>query len=467
MARFVNASFVGTAGTGLSSHDSNWTLHPSYSTGGCVLSNANRVRRSNNNSALYYHSGTPASSDYEVAAPVFAKEADGGASNTGVGGRTDPTANTLYHVRYSGSATDGWQLFKFVAGVPTQLGGTSSQSLTDETGYDHKLRMVGTTIELYKEGAGSPTISVTDSAISAAGRVSLRMVGTGETDTTGLHIGGPLTADDIGGSYSLAADSGSYSLSGQAAALNKGQRLAADAGSYSLSGQAAVLGAGRTITAAQGSYALTGQAANLLRGVTLTAAQGSYLLTGQAATLGIGRAISAAQGAYTLTGQSATLGAARLLSAGQGSYALAGQDASLVYTQAGAYTLTASHGTYALTGQAAGLLATRRAAAEQGAYSLAGQSATLARGYSMAAGQGAYALTGQAATLLRTWAMAADYGSYGLTGQAVTLTYSNEAAPPVLASLRAGVDSVRRTNDVARAPRVARGRSARTNGSTR
>lgn len=199
MAQFVNASFVGTSGTGLSSHDSNWTLHPATSTGGCVISNANRCRRNNNNTTIYYHAGTPASADYEVEAPLFAKETDGGASSTGVTGRTDTTAASFYHARYGGGTTDGWQLFKFVGGTPTQLGSTSSQSLTDETSNAVKLRMVGTTIELYKQGGGSATISVTDSAISAAGKVGIRFVGTGETDTTGLHIDGPLTADDIGG----------------------------------------------------------------------------------------------------------------------------------------------------------------------------------------------------------------------------------------------------------------------------
>jgi hypothetical protein len=445
MTQFVNVNFTGSAGTALSTHDANWVKHTSYSTGSVILSDANRARRNTNNTSMYWYDSAPAGADYKVKAPLFAKEANGGASNTGVCGRVNTAANTMYLGRYGGGTTDAWQVFKIDGGVATQLGSNSSQTLTDETAYDHELWMTGTSIELYKQGSGTPTISVTDSAISAAGYPGFRFVGTTESDTAGLHIGGPFIAEDIGGSYSLAADTGSYSLSGQAAALS----------------------ASRTITAAQGSYALTGQDANLLRGFPLAAVQGSYLLTGQAATLGLGRAISAAQGAYTLTGQPAALGAARQLTAGQGSYALAGQDASLVYTQAGAYTLTASHGTYALTGQAAGLLATRRAVADQGTYSIAGQAAALSRGLSMAAGQGSYALTGQAAMLLRTWAMAADYGSYGLTGQAVTLTYSSEAAPPVLASLRTGVDGVRRTSDVARASRIARGRSARTNGTTR
>lgn len=196
MAQFAGELFNDVAGTTLSAHNSDWTLHTSYSTGTCVITDANRVRRATNNNTLYWHSGTPASADYEVTVDLFAKETDGGASNTGVVGRVDTTANTCYHARYAGSTTDGWQLFKFVAGTATQLGSTSTQSLTDETTYALKLKLVGTAIELFKEGSGSATISVTDSAISAAGKSGIRFVGTTESNTAGLHIDN-FFADDI------------------------------------------------------------------------------------------------------------------------------------------------------------------------------------------------------------------------------------------------------------------------------
>lgn len=347
MAQFASDTFTDTAGTGLNTHDANWTLHTSYSTGGCVITDANRVRRSTSNNTLFWHAGTPASADYEVSGDLFAKETDGGASSAGVVGRVDTAANTCYHWRYGGGTTDGWQLFKFVGGTATQLGSTSSQSLTDETAYAHKLRMVGTTIEGYKQGSGSPTVSVTDSAISAAGKAGMRWVGTGELNTTGLHIDN-FSADDVGGgAYSMAAATGTFALTGQVAGLSAARKLAAGAGSFALTGQAAALRVARTLTAAAGSFTLTGNDATL----TYTPAGGDPVMP-------------AGTGAFSLTGNTAGLTVARKLVAATGAFSLTGQDATL--TRSG-YRLPAAPGSFVLTGNAASLSTTgaveRRSAA--------------------------------------------------------------------------------------------------------
>lgn len=198
MAQFASDSFTGSAGTVLSTYSANWVRHGSYASGEMVLSDADRVRRSNSNITLYYNTGTPASADYSVSADIFTKTANAGDSFLGVAGRINTAANTLYMARYGGGADVGWQLFKIVSGVATQLGSTSSQSLTDETAYNVKLEMVGTAIKLFKELSGSATISATDSAITAAGVSGLRMSGgTAETNTTGGHLDN-FSADDIG-----------------------------------------------------------------------------------------------------------------------------------------------------------------------------------------------------------------------------------------------------------------------------
>ena len=59
--------------------------------------------------------------------------------------------------------------------------------------------------------------------------------------------------------YSMTADAGSFTLTGQAVDLDKAVKLSAASGSFSLSGQAATLRHGRTLTADSGSFALTGQ----------------------------------------------------------------------------------------------------------------------------------------------------------------------------------------------------------------
>ncbi|MBE9479810.1 MAG: hypothetical protein IMY80_07575 [Chloroflexi bacterium] len=249
-----------------------------------------------------------------------------------------------------------------------------------------------------------------------------------------------LTADQ--GSYTLSgqtvlplvdrkmiADQGSYSLTGQATNVLRGFLVTVLQGSYTLSGQAAGLLVDRLIAAAQGSYTLTGQDADLLMGHLLTADQGSYSLTGQATNLLFGRLLSAAQGSYTLSGQDANLLIARLLTAAQGSYTLTGQDVTLTYTPVGGYTLVAESGSYALSGQTVGLLMGHLLTADQGGYALSGQAAEILKGFYISAAQGSYTLTGQAATLLVDYVLALDQGSYTLTGQDSTLTYTSVAAP--------------------------------------
>jgi hypothetical protein len=281
VAQFASDTFTDTSGTALSTHSADWTLHTSYGTGACVISDANRVRRSNNNSALFWHAGSPASADYEVSADLFTKETDGGASNTGVVGRVDTTANTAYHARYGGSTTDGWQLFKIVGGTSTQLGSTSSQSLTDETTYAVKLKMVGTTIELFKEGSGSATISVTDSAISAAGKSGIRFVGTAETNTAGLHIDN-FSADDVGG----ATHPSSGALASDAAVIaGTAAHLTLHTSTGALASDAAVIaGTATHLTLHTTTGALASDAATIAGDAEYTADGGVHATTGALAS---------------------------------------------------------------------------------------------------------------------------------------------------------------------------------------
>lgn len=99
-----------------------------------------------------------------------------------------------------------------------------------------------------------------------------------------------------------------------------------------------------TLTAEAGSYSMTGQSVGLRAARKMAAAPDSYALTGQAADLKFGRKISAGAGAYALTGQDAVLRAIRKMAAEGGSYALTGYDANLVIGKH--YILTAEAGSY-------------------------------------------------------------------------------------------------------------------------
>lgn len=88
--------------------------------------------------------------------------------------------------------------------------------------------------------------------------------------------------------YTLTAEAGSYSKTGQGAGLKAARKLAAEGGSYALTGQAVDLKLARKIVAGQGSYSLAGQDA-VLRAIRKMAAEGgSYVFTGMDANLAIG-----------------------------------------------------------------------------------------------------------------------------------------------------------------------------------
>lgn len=120
--------------------------------------------------------------------------------------------------------------------------------------------------------------------------------------------------------------------------------LTAEAGSYTTTGQAAGLKANRKVPADPGSYSLTGQPVYLGLTKKVAAGAGSYSLTGQAAGLNLARKIAAGAGSYSLEGQLSTLRATRLIPAGEGLYSLEGKDANLVLGRG--YRIIAEAGFY-------------------------------------------------------------------------------------------------------------------------
>jgi hypothetical protein len=170
-----------------------WTKHTSYGTGTAVISNANRARAGTAGAVtLYYASGIPGVADYDAEAFMRYKTAN--TEFTGVCGRIDTAANTFYIARWT---SDELQLRKFVAGVDTSLG-ASAQSLTADQDFTLKLQMRGTSIKLFFNDV--ERISVTDSAIAAAGRAGLRWQGiSSASDIHGLHFDTFTAVDTVPG----------------------------------------------------------------------------------------------------------------------------------------------------------------------------------------------------------------------------------------------------------------------------
>lgn len=214
----------GTAGTTLPAYSSSW-VKPSYAgVGNWVITDAGRVR-CNGLDAVVYHTADPSSADYTVSADLYC--ASTGGQSPGVIGRASTTANTFYMARWSG----GWQLYRRVGGSFGQISSTVSFTPSAGGTYNLKLVMAGSTISLYANGSGTPTISGTDTQITAVGKAGLRDSG-GTSDSTCLHVDNFLVEEAGGGGAGIDATISGATLK-TAARLSGGAMTAAPALSIS------------------------------------------------------------------------------------------------------------------------------------------------------------------------------------------------------------------------------------------
>jgi len=149
-----------------------------------------------------------------------------------------------------------------------------------------------------------------------------------------------------GNHYTIEADGGSFTLTGQAAGLLHGRVLAAAAGAFTLTGYDVTFPRTYVMAAAAGSFTLTGQAVALLWGHRLGADAGAFVLDGQDAGLLHGYVIAAAAGEFAFTGQDVAFSRGYVLAAGAGDFALTGQAVNLLW----AHRLNAEAGAFVLTG---------------------------------------------------------------------------------------------------------------------
>ena len=298
MAQFASDAFTNAAGTALPTHDAAWALHVSY-TGSAVITDVNSARTNTaaGTGALYYHSGAPATADYTVTADLLFKDANGGNGIAGVVGRVDTAANTMYMARYAGLTSDAWQLYKFVAGTATLLG-SSAAAITDETSHNVKLEMVGSAIKLFKSGEGTAAVSVTDTAITAAGKSGIFVYNSANANnTSGIQVD-TFSADDVSSGITAA-------LTGQSITVAQGSTVAAI--TAPLTGQSIPLAQG-TVTVDPGgiSAALTGQSASVALGNVSPVV--TVAISGQSIPLSLGTMVPAFERAITGQGVTASLG---------------------------------------------------------------------------------------------------------------------------------------------------------------
>ena len=326
-----------------------------------------------------------------------------------------PFSNTITPTT-SGSAV--WTFYHTNGGVadPTMDSGSAVYTSLVIAGNRTSSRL-GKTTEPLTSSAAVTISGVTDTAFQYPQWINYEVPSSGS--------GGGGTA------YTLTAQGGSYSLSGQSVSVLRSKRIISAGGSYAITGQFATVLRSKSLTASGGSYTTVGQNINLNRNRFLTASGGSYSVGGQSVNLYRNRSLSASGGTYTVTGQLANLYRSKLLIASGGSYAMVGQPAGITYSAgSAAYTLIAQGGVYVVTGQDVVLKRSKNLIASGGSYSLTGQQATLKKSKILIASGGQYSAIGQQAILLRGKRLTASGGEYTYSGGTITLTHGTPYPPP-------------------------------------
>ena len=194
---FASSSFPGSAGAELSASDASWSKQSGFTATAGVGGDGNwLISTSNTTYAIYQHSGSPASADYDVSADITAI---GGslAWEVGVCARMQAAASTFYMLWHHRSSNQ-WRLSKCVAGAFTTLGSAYSQTLTTGVAYRALLRVVGSSISGYVDGA-LVIGPVTDTAIATAGKAGVLSFNSRETGVADRAKLDNFSADDAAG----------------------------------------------------------------------------------------------------------------------------------------------------------------------------------------------------------------------------------------------------------------------------
>lgn len=293
MGQFASDLFEGTEDAELSAYNSAW-ISASYYSGTLEITNG-RVRPSSLTNASYYHTNTPASADYSVSA--FAYKTSASTNNQlGVTGRQSSSVATYYRAAiYRSTSTQSiLQLFKFVSGSATQLGSNAAVAHDDAMSKQVKLEMIGTAIKAYFDGSATPEISVTDSAITAAGYAGIRsFASTIPTDTNGIQfdswsadedaavgVSGTLAATEVG--LDTASFTGSVKVQGTLTATETGSDSASGSGLVLVQGTLSATEVGEDVAAftAQSLSDIFGSLAAVENGEDTASFAGGLLIQG-------------------------------------------------------------------------------------------------------------------------------------------------------------------------------------------
>lgn len=181
MAQFASADFTGTDGDELSA--ANAAFSKQITCANALIQSNRLCAASGATPPRYIHSAAPASADYEVSAD-FHVVTTNTAYAAGVLARAQSGVDTSYWARWRPGT--GWQLFRYDAGTPTQLGSTVAETISAGTTRRIRLRCAGDVVSVYRDAETSPIITVTDaSPITAAGYAGILV---SALTTAGPHL---------------------------------------------------------------------------------------------------------------------------------------------------------------------------------------------------------------------------------------------------------------------------------------
>ena len=243
--------FTGSTGATIQSLDANWVKVTGFTADGLIISN--RVRSSAAN-ALYYYNAAMGSADQEVSADFYIAGTTSTTVTAWIFARLLSTELTGYGARWRRGT--GWQIYRYNAGTPTQIGSTAGPTTyTAGTVKAAKLRCIGSTISLLVDG--TEIISATDgSPLTAAGYAGLLSSNTSTTDGPQLDN---WSATEAG--TAITGTVASAAATGKTADVSVGSgAISCTVASAAASGKTATL-SGTTITAGLASAAATGKPA--------------------------------------------------------------------------------------------------------------------------------------------------------------------------------------------------------------
>ena len=256
--------------------------------------------------------------------------------------------------------------------------------------------------------------------------------------------------------YTLTAETGAFTLTGNDATLTKASAysLAANTGSFVLTGSDAGISGDRVLVAATGDITVIGSNAVLTKASasTLAAGAGSFTLTGNDATLTkVGSySIEADTGSFALAGSDTSLKSDSVVEAGTATYTLTGNSAGLVYSQADP-VLPAAKGAFTVSAGYAQMVVSRKAQAETGEFNVNGNDTQFRASRKFAASVTDFALDATQINLEVARRVATSTGAFLLDGVDARLRYSEEGVTSLIKNTSASI-SVSRASATLQVP---------------